>query len=353
MKRNSIILLLLFLVINVFAIEITFTGDFKSSCGHLLDEKKVIGNLNIKNFTDFLIKKDSKSCIDFQLALDSNINYHSNYSSNSSNFDLKFYRLWGRYFQDSFEIRIGLQQINFGSANYLRVLNWFDNINPLDPQKNTNGTAAILLKYYFLNNSSIWIWNENTVLGKAIMTVNFKNDKPDFLKLSSGIRYIQQIETGEIALNYNYKQISKLHQIGFDGKINLGLGLWFEDFIEIKDSDSQHLLDFGLDYTFAISNGIYASLETLSLFEPKNSLKQKKQISVLNFMYPLNLFDNISYVLTYSSDAQKISKFVSFSRKYDNMSFYINFYQNLIYRNLDKIEFIENSLIELSLIYNF
>ncbi len=49
--------------------------------------------------------------------------------STTSNTRLKPYRMWGRYASDQYEIRLGLQKINFGTAMMLRPLMWFDSID--------------------------------------------------------------------------------------------------------------------------------------------------------------------------------------------------------------------------------
>ena len=47
--------------------------------------------------------------------------------------DIKPYRLWGRYTGAQYEIRVGLQKLDFGTAMMLRPLQWFDEIDPRDP----------------------------------------------------------------------------------------------------------------------------------------------------------------------------------------------------------------------------
>jgi len=80
---------------------------------------------------------------------------------NEANTDGSFkpYRAWMRYSSQQFEIRLGLQKINFGSATLLRPLMWFDQIDPRDPLQITNGVWGILGRYYFLNNANIWVWS--------------------------------------------------------------------------------------------------------------------------------------------------------------------------------------------------
>ena len=48
------------------------------------------------------------------------------------------YRIWARYTGKRYEVRLGLQKIDFGSATLLRVLQWFNQIDPRDPLQLTN-----------------------------------------------------------------------------------------------------------------------------------------------------------------------------------------------------------------------
>ncbi len=76
----------------------------------------------------------------------------------SSKGQLKPYRLWARISANQFELRAGLQKINFGSASMLRPLMWFDQVDPRDPLQLTDGVWGMLGRYYFLNNTNIWFW---------------------------------------------------------------------------------------------------------------------------------------------------------------------------------------------------
>ena len=71
--------------------------------------------------------------------------------------NIKPYRVWARYSGNQFEVRMGLQKINFGSASMLRPLMWFDQVDPRDPLQLTDGVWGILGRYYFLNNVNIFI----------------------------------------------------------------------------------------------------------------------------------------------------------------------------------------------------
>ena len=71
---------------------------------------------------------------------------------------LKAYRLWMSFSTLRFELRAGLQKINFGSASNLRPLMWFDSVDPRDPLQMTDGVWGLLSRYYFPNNANIWFW---------------------------------------------------------------------------------------------------------------------------------------------------------------------------------------------------
>ena len=66
------------------------------------------------------------------------------YSGDSIELDeqLSPYRMWVKFSGDQFELRAGLQKVNFGSAQMFRPLMWFDRIDPRDPLQLTDGAGA-------------------------------------------------------------------------------------------------------------------------------------------------------------------------------------------------------------------
>ena len=76
----------------------------------------------------------------------------------ASTSDLRPYRLWLRYSSRQWEVRLGLQKINFGTAMLLRPLMWFDRTDARDPLQLTDGVWGLLARRYFLNNANIWLW---------------------------------------------------------------------------------------------------------------------------------------------------------------------------------------------------
>ena len=65
------------------------------------------------------------------------------------------YRIWVRYQIKNWEFRLGLQKIDFGSAQLLRPIQWFNQIDPRDPLGLTNGVNGLLVRRYFKNNSNL------------------------------------------------------------------------------------------------------------------------------------------------------------------------------------------------------
>ena len=95
--------------------------------------------------------------VEFSLNLNANTGIRP-FDSLTGNAAGKPYRAWLRYSGRQFEVRLGLQKINFGSAQMLRPLMWFDQVDPRDPLQLTDGVWGLLGRYYFLNNANIWLW---------------------------------------------------------------------------------------------------------------------------------------------------------------------------------------------------
>ncbi|MCK4930924.1 MAG: hypothetical protein KAT01_02070, partial [Candidatus Aminicenantes bacterium] len=115
--------------------------------------------------------------------------------------DIDPYRLWTRFSSSQFEARVGLQKINFGSAMLFRPLMWFDRLDPRDPLQLTDGVYGLLMRYYFVNNSNIWLWglygNEDP---KGLEVVPTKKGTVEF-----GGRIQAPLWTGELAFTYHHR----------------------------------------------------------------------------------------------------------------------------------------------------
>lgn len=254
--------------------------------------------------------------------------------------DADIYRLWLRLASSQYEIRGGLQRIDFGSAVMLRPLMWFDRMDPRDPLGLTEGVYALLGRYYFLNNANIWVWvllgNDET---KGWERAASLKDRPEY-----GGRLQTPFWTGEIALSYHHREVdtddmnligdtgdsSYENRFGLDGKWDVGVGLWFESALIHQEIDPESLqfkkfLNIGLDYTFDIGNGLNVIGENLWMAASEDVDDSGKTVafSAASINYPVGLLDSASAILFYDWDNQDYYRYVSWERRYDNWRFYV------------------------------
>jgi hypothetical protein len=250
--------------------------------------------------------------------------------------DIKPYRLWLRLSLSQFEARIGLQKINFGSATLLRPLMWFDSVDPRDPLQLTDGVYGLLLRYYFVNNTNIWLWglygNEKTKGWEAIPT---QEDSVEY-----GGRLQIPLFTGEMAMAYHYRRadickssvtplppgthIAPENRYALDGKWDIGIGVWFEAAWVHQQNDLlpfpwQRALNVGLDYTFDIGNGLNILGEHLNLASTQEVLGSGKDFdfSAILLRYPLGLLDELTGIFYYDWENNEFYRFLSWQRTYD------------------------------------
>lgn len=177
------------------------------------------------------------------------IGYFQSSSKPLNEQDISPYRLWTRFAASQYELRLGLQKINFGPATIFRPLMWFDTIDPRDPLQITSGVYGVLGRYYFLNNTNIWLWgllgNDEPKGWEFYPTAKWK---PEF-----GGRVQFPVFNGEAAFSYHHRQINlgpltammpfvfdtlvAENRIAFDGKWDIGLGFWVEAVLTNHKSD--------------------------------------------------------------------------------------------------------------------
>ena len=262
--------------------------------------------------------------------------------STSLNGKIKPYRMWLRFSGDQFEIRAGLQKINFGSATLLRPLMWFDRIDARDPLQLTDGTYGILVRYYFLNNANIWIWG---LIGnkdpKGWEAFGSEKDRPEI-----GGRFQVPVYTGEIGLSYHNRSVdirkdtlirpvdaygfAPENRIALDGKIDIGVGLWFESSIvhtgfDFPAKDLSRFLTVGLDYTFGLGNGLNMMTEvfTYSLSDRFFGKGEGVTFSALSLNYPLSIITNLSTIVFYDWKNNDLYNFINCSWTFDKWTFYL------------------------------
>ena len=157
---------------------------------------------------NYEVRLPSEKLLDFEAAANLNGTAGiSPFDSVDTDGRLKAYRMWARFSGRQFELRAGLQKINFGSATMLRPLMWFDQMDPRDPLQLTDGVWGLLGRYYFLNNANIWLWTLYGNQGqRAWEILETPKRRPEF-----GGRIQVPVMPGEAALSYHFRSTQIPH----------------------------------------------------------------------------------------------------------------------------------------------
>ena len=255
---------------------------------------------------------------------------------------LKPYRAWLRMSSDRFETRVGLQKINFGSATLFRPLMWFDAIDPRDPLGLTGGVYGVLMRYYFQNNANIWLWGlwGNNEL-KGWETVPTKDNTIEF-----GGRAQTPLLAGEAGVTYHYRRgdlagtplvpassvqrYCDENRLAFDGKWDIEVGVWCEGALIHRSTDVsfmkyQTLATVGVDYTFALGNGLHVLTEVFNTNTSQKVFGAGAETSVVGISadYPIGLLDHVSGF--YYRDWTHNQDYFTFNwqRTYDDWAVYL------------------------------
>ncbi len=291
-----------------------------------------------------------------------------------TDYNIKPYRLQFGLSGHQFDLRLGLQKINFGSASLLRPLMWFDKIDPRDPLQLTDGVYSLLGRYYFLNNANIWLWslfgNEKTKGWETFQT-NLK-----IPELGGRIQY--PVLTGELAATYHHREgvfddtfaDTLSNKNGFsenryalDGKFDLEIGLWFETSLIHQNLDYtnqryQRLVNIGADYTFALGNGLNVTTEYFAYQKTDNVFGKGKGINfgAMSLNYPINIINNIQAIVYYDFTNNDFYRFVNFSWTYDNWVIYVMGFWNpdnfQIYQNVGEANMFGGYGTQFMLVFN-
>lgn len=296
---------------------------------------------------NYALKLSNNHTLDFELSGNAFGNaYLKPFSKSKTDGDLKPYRAWIRYSTPQLEIRAGLQKINFGSATMLRPLMWFDQIDPRDPLKLTDGVWGILGRYYFLNNANFWLWglygNENPKGWEQAQT-NMRY--PEFggrLQFpvplgESGLTYHHRFASTENLTDYLLPVLTKIpeNRFGFDLRMDYIIGFWLEGSWINKQADigrlkNQQVFNVGMDYTFGLGSGIYTAFEQLvfSYDETAFAMEQTATFSLLSISYPIGIFDQISAIVYYDWNNNNAYNFINYQRKFSKATLYVMAYWN-------------------------
>jgi hypothetical protein len=249
----------------------------------------------------------------------------------------KFYRLWLRFSGERFEIRAGLQKINFGSATMLRPLMWFDRVDPRDPLKLTTGVFGLLGKYYFRNNASIWLW----ILYGNKETKGWESVPSDPHRPEIGGRVQLPVPRGEIAFSYHNRkalfpdnwqppltgsQTFSENRYGLDAKLDLGVGVWAEGTIAQRSDpdvpDYEKALTLGIDYTIRVGQGLNIMAENMFINTSDRLFSSDKTLSLtgLSLSIPLSVITRVSAIVFYDFKNRGWYNFVNISFTFDKFA---------------------------------
>jgi len=301
--------------------------------------------LGMRYIPDFNYSKHFSDNLTLDAGVSAKIFGSGNYQSESKpdyDRDISLYRLSTRLSGPQYELRLGLQKINFGSASIFRPLMWFDTIDPRDPLQLSSGVYGFLGRFYLLNNTNAWLWgllgNEDPKGWELIPTLK---KKPEF-----GGRLQIPLFTGEAGVSYHYRQLdlsgilpvmppgvktsTSENRIAFDGKWDIEVGFWLETALthhqsELMLYDWEKAYTVGIDYTFNIGNGLNLLTEYFVLENTDEVLKGGEgiQFSAFSASYPLGVTDKLNSIVYCDWDNDDYYRLVSLQRNYDDWSFFL------------------------------
>ena len=245
----------------------------------------------------------------------------------SAEIKLDSYRWWLILATDQTQVIAGLQRLNFGSALILRPLRWFDTIDPLDANQETQGVKALMIRHNWLNNANLWLWAmPGTDQEKGMEAYPGKDDG-----IELGGRLQVPNPAGETALSYHQRELldGNEYRLGLDHRYDGPVGLWLEaSGSRYQDQPAwipvySVTATVGGDYTIGIGNGLAVTLESMLLAsgEEPSSLARNVTQSSLMCGYPIGLLDNIALLGNWNWSQDSGSVNILWRRTYDYLSF--------------------------------
>lgn len=251
------------------------------------------------------LRMDYQSSTASRLGFDAAVDVY-NYSLGDSlvKMDGELYRFTFRYDTPSTQVRVGLQKINFGPARMLRVLQWFDQLDPRDPLALSPGVWAVMGRHYFDNGMNLRIW---TMADAPDAQRGFWGE-PESWPWDVGGRLEYPITAGTLGLTFHSLDVSsvsdvKENRIAGDVRVDAIVGLWSETmFARIEDPTwEMDVLSVmaGVDYTFSLGNGLYAALEMATTYQGGTGDEMPWQVRTIALTgnYTLGLSDGLTFYL--------------------------------------------------------
>ncbi len=316
---------------KIYALELDFRGRFSGWAIESRIQEEWRNNSGLRYIPQLTLEQtlSDDAFFDIEVSLNGVLAYDSEESQGDA--DLELYRLKLRFATAQTETRIGLQKINFGPAQLLRSLRWFDRLDARDALKLTDGVYGLRFKYDALNNANVWLWGlyKNDEV-KGYETLSSVDDTPEF-----GGRLQYPALDGELAAAFHTRKVDaslpgaadfRENRFALDGRWEIGAGLWFESVLQHQDTDLvpyrwTKISTLGMDYTFGIGNGVYTVGEhfTTLLSDDVFGWDEDAHVSAFSLSYPIGLFDNLTAIGYYSWEQEEYSQYLSWQRAYDNL----------------------------------
>ena len=334
MKRLKLALFL-FLGLHIFfsgnadALDADFRGKLTGWTIESKDHGDWINNSGLRYLPQLTLgyTLSDEAFIDAEISANGFVSYNSKDSEEDS--DVELYRLKLRFATAQTETRLGLQRINFGPAQLLRSLKWFDQLDPRDPLQLTDGVYGVRFTYNALNNANIWLWGlYDNDERKGYEKLSSVDNKPEF-----GGRLQYPVFNGELAATCHTRSVdaSSLGEQDFretrfalDGRWEIEIGMWFETVLQHQDTKIlphrwMKMTTLGVDYTFGIGNGINVVVEHLAIASSDDAFgwDEDAHTSAFSVSYPVGFFDNFSAIGYYSWKQEEYSQHLRWQRTYD------------------------------------
>jgi hypothetical protein len=247
----------------------------------------------------------------------------------------ELYRGWLRWSRQKYEVRLGLQKLNFGTAFLLRNEQWFDSVDPRDAMGFTKGVWSALFRYYTANNGTIWLWS---ILGeedlKGIEYLPSMKYAPEF-----GGRIQMPVFGSDQAVSYHFRQLDEDNLLGsdneqriaLDGRWDTFVGFWYESTLCIFSNEEQiynKFLTVGTDYTFNIGTGVHVLVEHLYQAVSENdvlSSVDEKNNTALQMDFSLGIYDSVQAIVVYDWDTYKSDSFWAVTHTTDHFALILSY----------------------------
>lgn len=301
-------------------------GDYPASCG-----SRYIPLCN------YSLNWHSGFHIDAEAAPDLTLYWQSANNGWKTSYRADVYRAWIRASGKRYELRAGVQKIEFGPAQMLRPMLWFADIQYTDPLQMARGVSGTLGRYYCKDNSSLWIWMLRGSTG--IRSGDSSPTQAGTTEL--GGRLQKSIPVGELGISTHHRKIwldapahpdgtaAAENRVGLDGRFDGAAGYWFESVWIRQSGDtvrSREMLTIGCDYTIAAGNGIGIMAEHLVAAGGTGTFATAAaaNVSGVSAQYPIGISDKLSSMAMISWKGQMEYYYMAWNHRFRLMELFIS-----------------------------